>query len=137
MPSDFPPLKTLENRPNNLPLQPTPLIGRERELDEVEKLLRRDEVLLVTLTGPGGTGKTRVGLQVASDLLDEFPDGVWYVELAALTDATLVAPTIAQTLRVSEAASKPIIDTLKDYLRERSYCWCWTTLSRCSTRWAW
>jgi class 3 adenylate cyclase len=119
LPSDFPPLKTLENRPNNLPLQPTPLIGRERELGEVEKLLRREEVLLVTLTGPGGTGKTRVGLQVASDLLDEFPDGVWYVELAALTDATLVAPTIAQTLSVSEVAGKPVIDTLKGYLREK------------------
>jgi predicted ATPase len=119
LPSEFPPLKTLENHPNNLPLQPTPLIGRERELAEVEKLLRRDEVLLVTLTGPGGTGKTRIGLQVASDLLDEFPDGVWYVELAALTDAALVAPTIAQTLGVSEVASKPIIDTLTGYLREK------------------
>jgi len=117
--SDFPPLKTLENRPNNLPLQPTPLIGRERELGEVAKLLRRAEVLLVTLTGPGGTGKTRVGLQVASDLLDEFPDGVWYVELAALTDAALVAPMIAQTLAVSEVATKPILDTLKAYLREK------------------
>jgi predicted ATPase/class 3 adenylate cyclase len=119
LPSDFPPLKTLENRPNNLPLQPTPLIGRERELGEVAKLLRREEVLLVTLTGPGGTGKTRVGLQVASDLLDEFPDGVWYVELAALTDAALVAPMIAQTLGVSEVATKPILDTLKAYLREK------------------
>ena len=86
LPSEFPPLKTLDNRPNNLPLQPTPLIGREKELAEVEKLLRREEVRLVTLTGPGGTGKTRLGLQAAAELLDDFPDGVWFVDLAAFTD---------------------------------------------------
>ena len=71
LPSEFPPLRTLEGRPNNLPLQPTPLIGREREVEEVCRRLRATEVRVLTLTGPGGTGKTRVGLQ-AAELTDEY-----------------------------------------------------------------
>ena len=123
LPSQFPPLKTLDYRPNNLPLQPTPLIGREKELAEVEKLLAREdgreEVRLVTLTGPGGTGKTRLGLQAASDLLDDFPDGVWFVELATIAEPKLVPPTIAVVLGVRETGSTPILDTLKYYLRDK------------------
>ena len=119
LPSHFPPLKTLDNRPNNLPLQPTPLVGREKELAEVEKLLGREEVRLVTLTGPGGTGKTRLALQVASDLLDGFPDGVWFVDLSPLKDPGLVVPTIAAVLGVKETAGQPLIGSLKDYLKDR------------------
>ena len=86
LPSEFPPLRTLESRPNNLPMQPTLLVGREREVAEVCERLRGEGVRLLTLTGPGGTGKTRVGLQAAADLLEEFADGVFFVPLATLTD---------------------------------------------------
>src|SRR5215210_953432 len=109
LPSEFGPLKTLDNRPNNLPLQPTPLIGREKEVAAVVKLLEREDVRLVTLMGTGGTGKTRLGLQAAADMLDDFPDGVWFVELAPITDPSLVVSTIAQVLGVKEAGGQPLI----------------------------
>src|SRR3954447_12784264 len=120
LPSEFPPLKTLDNRPNNLPSQPTPLVGREKELAELAPLLTREDVRLVPLTGPGGPAKPRLVLQLAADLLDSFPDGVWFVELAALVEARLVVPTIAQTLGVKETGGgTPIIDTLKEYLGDK------------------
>jgi predicted ATPase/class 3 adenylate cyclase len=119
LPSQFPPLKTLDYRANNLPRQPTALIGREGEVREVAALLRRRDVLLVTLTGPGGVGKTRLGLQVAADQLDEFADGVWFVELAALAHHNLVLSTIAQTLGVGEAAGSALLDTMKEYLHDK------------------
>jgi class 3 adenylate cyclase len=119
LPSEFPPLKTLERYPNNLPLQPTPLIGREREVEEVCRRLRSPGVRSLTLTGPGGTGKTRVGLQVAAELTDEYQDGVFFVALAAIDDPALVAPTVARTLGLNEASNKPPEEVLKDYLRDR------------------
>jgi len=88
--ADFPPLKTLDARPNNLQTQPTPLLGREHEVEQVCARLRREDVRLLTLTGPGGTGKTRLGLQIAADLLDDYKDGVYFVALAPLSDPTLV-----------------------------------------------
>src|SRR5262249_9460828 len=75
--ADFPPLKTLDIYPNNLPVQFTPFIGREQELGNIQQLLLRDEVRLLTLTGPGGAGKTRLGLQVTAELSDRFADGVF------------------------------------------------------------
>ena len=81
--------------------------------------LLRQHVRLLTLTGPGGTGKTRLGLQVAADLLDDFPDGVFFVALASVSDPDLVASTIAQTLGVREADGQPLAERLKDYLREK------------------
>jgi predicted ATPase/class 3 adenylate cyclase len=96
--SKFPPLKSLNQ--TNLPMQPTPLVGRRRELQEVLALLRANR--LVTLTGAGGSGKTRLALQAAAELVEEFPDGIWFVSLAALTDAELVLPTIASTLGAKE-----------------------------------
>jgi predicted ATPase/class 3 adenylate cyclase len=119
LPSAFPPLKTLDNQPNNLAVQLTPLIGREKEVADVCETLRRLDVHLLTLTGPGGTGKTRLGLQAAADLLDDFPNGVYFVELAALTDHNLVASTIAQTLGVTASGDRPILDSLKDYLQDK------------------
>jgi predicted ATPase len=95
---EFPPLKTLHQ--TNLPVQPTPLIGRERELAEVVGLVRTKR--LVTLTGAGGSGKTRLALQAAAELVDEFADGVWFVSLAPLTDASLVEPTIASVVGAKE-----------------------------------
>jgi predicted ATPase len=114
--SEFPPPKSLENRPTNLPTQPTLLIGREREIDELREMLLRDDVRLLTLTGPGGTGKTRLALQLAAETLDAFADGVWFVNLAALTDATLVLPTVATTLGIKEEPSRRIADSLADHL---------------------
>src|SRR5215218_7750962 len=87
LPVDFPPLASLDTRPNNLPRQPTLFVGREQEIGEILALLRRDDVPLLTLTGPGGTGKTRLGLQAAADLGHAFPGGVWFVPLASVGDA--------------------------------------------------
>jgi predicted ATPase/class 3 adenylate cyclase/DNA-binding CsgD family transcriptional regulator len=119
LPADFPPLRTLDTSPNNLPIQPTTFIGREQELTVVGDLLRRQEVRLLTLTGPGGIGKTRLGLQVAANLSDRFTDGVFFVNLAPLTDPELVVSTIAQALGVREQRDQPLLESLKDHLRDR------------------
>ncbi|HYP41350.1 MAG TPA: tetratricopeptide repeat protein [Chloroflexia bacterium] len=104
---------------NNLPAQLTSLIGREREIGHVRHALQRTDVRLLTLTGPGGVGKTRLALQIAEDLLWDFEDGVFIIELAPLTDPNLVLATIAQTLGVKEAGHRSLADGLKQYLRER------------------
>ncbi len=119
LPSDFPSLKTLNSRPNNLPPQITPLVGREHESEALRQLLLKAEVRLVTLTGPGGIGKTSLSLQVAISLLDEFAHGVFFVGLAAISDAELVLPTIAQTLGIRENRSKPLRESVIEYLRDK------------------
>jgi predicted ATPase/class 3 adenylate cyclase len=119
LPSDFPALKTLGNRPTNLPTQPNPLIGRESELRELTRLLRDDEVRLLTLAGTGGTGKTRLALQIGAELLEEFRSGVFFVSLAPISDPELVIPTIAQTLSVREVPGEPLLNTLIAYLSEK------------------
>src|SRR5207247_1686624 len=119
LPWDFPPLRSLDARPNNLPSQPTPFIGREKDLEAVGLLLKREDARLVTLTGPGGIGKTRLALQVAAQLLDDFEDGEWFVELAAITDPMLVVPTIAQMLGVRENTGEPLLETLKAHLLQK------------------
>jgi predicted ATPase/class 3 adenylate cyclase len=117
--AQFPPLKTLENRPTNLPAQPTPLLGRAGELAEIAGLLVREQTGLVTLTGPGGTGKTRLALQAAADALDDFPGGVFLVTLAATRDPALVVPTIAQTLGVREGAGRTVEQALLEFVGDR------------------
>jgi predicted ATPase/class 3 adenylate cyclase len=113
----FPALRSLETTPNNLPQQLTSFVGREQQLAEVRKILPRNR--LVTLLGVGGIGKTRLSLQVAADMLDDFPDGVWLVELAPLTDAQLVPQAVASVLGVKEEAGRPVVDALKKHVKDR------------------
>ena len=103
-----------------MPLQSTPLVGREREVEEVAHQMRTEDVRLLTLTGPGGTGKSRLALQAGSDLLEEFEDGVFFVALASITDPQLVPSTIAGPLGIKESAEQPLIETLKRYLHDRN-----------------
>ena len=117
--ADFPPLKSLSRHPHNLPVQPTPFLGRQQEVASVCMLISRQEVRLVTLTGPGGIGKTRLSLQVAADLADQFAEGVWFVPLAPLSDAELVVPTIMQILSISEAGTQPPLTLLKTALKDK------------------
>jgi predicted ATPase/class 3 adenylate cyclase len=119
LPSEFPPLRTLESLRNNLPLQPTPLVGREREVEEVCERLRQEDIRLLTLTGPGGTGKTRLALQAAADLLEDFEDGVFFVYLAATTDPDLFLTQVAGALGLQESGDVPLEDLLKEYLGRR------------------
>jgi predicted ATPase len=119
LPTAFPALRTLESRPNNLPLQPTLLIGREREVDAIKTLLARESVRLVTLTGPGGMGKTRLALQVAADLLADLRDGVWFVSLATTVDPQHVAETIAETLGLRSGGGRDIPDLITAFLRKK------------------
>ncbi len=102
-----------------LPLSLTALIGREREIATLVALLGRDEVRLLTLTGPGGVGKTRLALQVAAVVAESFPDGVWFVGLGAITDPDLVASTVAEVLDVRESSDRPILDRLRAFLAEK------------------
>jgi predicted ATPase/transcriptional regulator with XRE-family HTH domain len=105
--------------PHNLPVQPTALLGREEEVRQVVAALRRADARLVTLTGPGGIGKTRLAFQIAADLLGDFADGVWLVPLSRLTDPSLVLPAVAQTLGVSEQGGRPLLETLRAHLRDK------------------
>jgi len=114
---DFPPLKTLDARPNNLPMQLTSFIGREKEISDIKKLLSGTRLL--TLTGPGGTGKTRLSLQAAAEVIDDFNNGVWIAELAPLTDPLLLSVTIAGALGISEQPGQDSLETLQNYLKQK------------------
>ena len=114
---EFPSLRSLEALPNNLPVQLTSFVGREHQLSEVKALL--DDHRLVTLTGVGGVGKTRLALQAGADLLERYRHGVWLVELAPLTEADLLPKTIASALAIREDPNRPIVETLVDYLEEQ------------------
>jgi predicted ATPase/class 3 adenylate cyclase len=105
---EFPPLRTL--RQTNLPVPATPFLGRRRELAELGAQLVRLDVRLLTLTGPGGVGKTRLALQAAAEAAEQYPDGIYWVPLAALRDPTLVLPTIAQTLDAKQALDARLAD---------------------------
>ena len=119
LPSQFPPLSSLGTRPHNLPVQPTALLGRDRAVADVLTLFDGG-ARLVTLTGPGGTGKTRLSVQVAAELLEQAADGVWLVELAPISDPVLVPSTIAQVLGVREFGGRPALDVVREHLRGKS-----------------
>jgi predicted ATPase/class 3 adenylate cyclase/Tfp pilus assembly protein PilF len=114
---DFPPLSSLSEIPNNLPLQLTSFIGREKEVEQIKTRLKRNR--LVTLTGSGGVGKTRLAIQVASELLDEYPNGVWLVELAPITDPALVPRTVCAALDVTAPYNIPALNVLTEYLKTK------------------
>lgn len=115
--TEFPPIRSLSTHPNNLPQQLTSFIGRERETEVLRSLLAKSP--LVTLTGSGGSGKTRLSLQVAADLLERYPDGVWFVELAPLLDPSLVARTLADVLSVKEHPSQTVMASIIRSLEDK------------------
>src|SRR5215469_3109316 len=104
---------------HNLPVQLTSLVGREHDAASAAALLRRPEVRLLTLTGPAGVGKTRLALHVATEMLDSFVDGVYFIPLAPISDPALVVPTIAQHLSLREVSDRPFLDLLEDYLQNK------------------
>jgi predicted ATPase/class 3 adenylate cyclase len=114
----FPPPKSLDARPNNLPVQLTSFIGREREIAEVKRLL--GAARLVTLTGSGGAGKTRLALQVAADVVESYPEGAWLAELAPIADPALVTKAVASAVNVPEQPGRGITETLVDALRSKA-----------------
>jgi len=115
--AEFPPPRTLDARPNNLPAQLTSFVGREEQIGEIKQLLGRNRLL--TLTGPGGTGKSRLALQVAAEMLADQPDGAFFVDLAPIADPALVPAVIARALGVSETPEVPIVEGLRTHLRHR------------------
>ena len=115
--TQFPPLRSLEATPNNLPVQVTTFIGRDRERADIAVLLHRTRLL--TVTGTGGLGKTRLSLHAAAEAVDDFPDGVWLVELAALTDPRLVTQAIASVLGVKEESDRSIAEALLRHCADR------------------
>jgi predicted ATPase len=116
LPGEFPHIRSLET-PTNLPIQRTSFVGREREVAEVKDLLKGPGLL--TLTGAGGGGKTRLALQAARELLHAYPDGVFFVDLAPITDPRLVPSSIADAIGVKAEGPRPVLDTLLDQLRDR------------------
>ena len=117
LPQEFPPLSTTITRPHNLPLQLTSFIGREREIGELTELL--DQNRLLTLTGSGGVGKTRLSIRLAERLIDQFPDGIWFVELAPLADPSLVLQTLIRTIGLQKDSQHSFQDILTTFLSSR------------------
>jgi predicted ATPase/class 3 adenylate cyclase len=116
---EFPPLRSVDWHPNNLPTQLTSLVGREHDIAVARELLLERDVRLVTLTGPGGVGKTHLALQIAADLLHDFADGAFWVPLATVTEASLVLPAIAVAVGVRETQGVSLFDSLVSALREK------------------
>jgi predicted ATPase/class 3 adenylate cyclase len=114
---DFPPLKTLDARPNNLPVQLTSFIGREKEIKDVKKLIRKNHLL--SIIGPGGSGKTRLAAQAAAEIIDDFPNGVFIIELAQVTDPGLIIQFVMKSIGIKEESRTSPIDTLISYLNNK------------------
>jgi predicted ATPase/class 3 adenylate cyclase len=115
---DFPALRSLEGTPNNLPQQVTTFVGRKREQSEVKAALKKARLL--TLSGIGGLGKTRLSLQIAADVVSDYPDGVWFVEFAPIADERLVPQAVATVLGVKEETGRPVAEALIKHVRDRN-----------------
>jgi len=115
--SEFPPLKTLDARPNNLPLQLTSFIGRENEIKTVKKLM--SESRLLTLIGSGGSGKTRLALQAGADLIDKYINGVWFIDLASIQDGNLLYLKIAESIGLNDQQGKSIEENIYEYIKDK------------------
>ena len=126
LPSAFPPLKSLTELPNNLPHQLSAFLGRETEIRKVRELLKKNR--LVTLLGISGCGKTRLSLQIGAELLEDYPQGVWFVSLGELDTPALVAPAVASVLEIGEEPGTPLLDTLVNRLKNRA---CLLLLDNC------
>lgn len=116
--ADFPPLRSLSNHPNNLPLQLTSFVGREEEIDFVKASLSTSR--LVTLTGSGGAGKTRLAIQVGAELLERFPDGVWFIELATVNEEEAVARTVGKPLGIADDRERNLAEVIAAKLRPQT-----------------
>jgi hypothetical protein len=110
------PAKPVETRPNNLPVSRTGFVGREKEAAAAKELLLRQDVRLVTVTGPGGIGKTRLAVEVASDVIERFPGGIHFVPLSPISDPSLISSVIVQTLGIGEAGGQSPLEILKKNL---------------------
>jgi len=119
LPGEFPPLKTLEGHPTNLPTLPTALLGREDELSSIADLLVSDGTRLVTLLGPGGVGKTHLALQAAANLVDDFEDGVWLVRLGTVSEPHMILPTVAAAVGVREGGGLDVREALMHWLGDK------------------
>lgn len=117
LPADFPPLNSLDARANNLPIQMTALLGRERDIEDVKSLLLQHRLL--TLSGSGGVGKTRLALQVGADLIDRFSDGVWFADLAPIGDPELAASVIAKTVGLAQTAGQRVDAAIPEWLKRK------------------
>ncbi len=117
LPHEFPPIKSLDILPNNIPIQLTSFVGREKEIDEIKAAL--NSARLVTLTGSGGTGKTRLSIEVGANLLSKFSNGVWMIELAPLSDELQIIPALAQTFGLQELPFNPLANLVTDFLRDK------------------
>ncbi|MBS1517862.1 MAG: hypothetical protein JSS91_07230 [Bacteroidetes bacterium] len=115
---DFPPLKSVDARQNNLPSSVSKFIGRRKEIEEIKELFSK--VRMLSLTGSGGTGKTRLAIQLVSEILDEFDNGVWLIEFSPVTDPGLIVREISTVLNIKEETDKDLLETLKEYLKDKN-----------------
>lgn len=130
--SDFPPIKSLDGKPHNLPLEPTPFIGREAEVATIVQAFSDPDCRLLSILGPGGVGKTRLSIQTGAELLDDYAGGVWFVDLSDCKDAEASVRTINRVLAVKEGPGRGPLESLEDFLGSRRYLLIFDNLEQAS-----